>query len=112
MLLMCRRVVVGCVMPLLLCPHCVVVPVVHGGVVIVWSSRGGGVDGPTVVVLLHGCVFHHCVASVVGHVSGWLSTGWLSLCCLIIPHGHGHVVITVCMATWPLFVHWGCLLGR
>jgi len=50
MLLMHWRVVVGHVMPLLLCPHCVVVPVVHGGVVVIWSLHGGGVDGHTVVV--------------------------------------------------------------
>jgi len=56
-----RCVVVGCVMPLLLCPCHVVVPVVHGGVVVIWSWRGGGVDGCMVVVLLL-----HCHV-VVGH---------------------------------------------
>jgi len=29
--------------------------VVHGGVVIIWSSCGGGVDGHTVVVLSSRC---------------------------------------------------------
>ena len=72
MLSMHRCVVVGHVVPLL-CPHHVVVPVVHGG------------------------VFRHHVASVVGHVS----TGWLWSCCLIVPCGCGHVVIMVCMAMGP-----------
>jgi len=65
--LMHRCVVVGCVVPLLLCPRRVVVPMVHGGVVIVWSLHGGGV----IVTLshcggsLHGHVFHCHVVSVV-----------------------------------------------
>jgi len=56
-------VVVGHVMPLLLCPCCVVVPVVHGGVVVVWSLCGGGVDGRMVVVSLsrHHVVVGHCM---------------------------------------------------
>jgi len=58
---MCWCVVVGHVMPLLLCPRRVVVPMVHGGVVVAWSSCGGGVDGCMVVVSLS---HHHLV---VGH---------------------------------------------
>ena len=95
--------VVGRIVPLLLCPCRVVVSMVHGGVVVVWSSHGGGVDGCMVVVSsLHdhvvvGCCMVVCFVVMLhqwyGHVSGQLWTGWLLSCCLIVPCGRGHMVV-------------------
>jgi len=93
MLLMCQHVVVGCVVPLLLCPHCVVVPVVHGGgvdgcMVVVSSSHHYIVVGRRMVVC-----FVIMLHQWYGCVSGQLLTGWLLSCCLIVPCGRGCMVI-------------------
>ena len=105
MLSMCQHVVVGHVVPLLLCPHCVVVPVVQGGVVVVWSLHGGGVDGCTVVVLSSCChvVVGHCMScvSLLCCISGMVmcQAGWLVVivlpCCSSWLWSHGH-----CPSSW------------